>query len=375
MKKQDLTTVLCRDSLVDISAFVDGLSTLPDDTTPMIHDAFENDDFWLFSQSSPTQTAHTGLQLSWSIDSDTLNCRMTIDDSHSPSDQQDSAVGEMFRPIHAHIQGRKNNQELFPEEQNEKSFQLSTEIEPPLSLKLIRGCPNRSLSHSTRNMLSQLHAISAQPVQEFRSSQSLPMKETLPVRETMNLMSPKSTVSVNYNCKEKKKSESPSTNAITTMMISCPSSATTASATFSQELIHASISDGVMSIGNPSSLVTQPFSFVGGMCQGKGMHTQGYSRSNSQRHDPHEQAATYQSLPSESSLSKGADKHSLDSLHFQAEAFWSSRNLPVKEAIPVQKTMISISAKAIVPVKSQLEKRRMLNSTAINNLMLNQSVQ
>jgi hypothetical protein len=178
MKKQDLTTIFCHDSLVDISAFVDGQSTLPDDTTPMIHDAFENDDFWLISQSSPTQTAHTGLQLSWSIDSDILNCRMTIDDSNSPSDQQDSVVRGMFRPVHAHIQGRTNNQELFPEEQDEESFQLSTEIERPLSLKLIRGCPNRYLSHSTRNMLSQLHA----------------------------------TVSVNCNYKQKKNSESPSTN-------------------------------------------------------------------------------------------------------------------------------------------------------------------
>jgi hypothetical protein len=356
MEKQDLTTIFCHDSLVDISAFVDGLSTLPEDTTPMIHDAFENDDFWLISQLSPTQTARTGLPLSWSIDSDALNCRMTIDDSRSPNDQQDSVVGGMFRSIHAHIQGRTNNQELLPEEQEEESFQLSTEIERPLSLKMIRGCPNRYSSHSTRKMLSQLHTISAQPLQEFRSSQTLPMKETLPTQKTTNLISPKSTVSVNCNYKEEKNSESPSTNAITAMMISCPSSATTASTTFSQELIYASISDGVMSIGDPPSLVTQPFSFVGEMCQGKRMHTQGYSHSNTQRHDPNEQVATYQSLPLESSFSMGTDKHSLESLHFQAEAFWSSRNLPVKEAIPVQKTLISISAKAIVPVKTQLKK-------------------
>jgi hypothetical protein len=90
----------------------------------------------------------------------------------------------MFRPIHVHIPGHTKNQELFPEEQDEESFQLSTEIERPLSLTLIRGCSYRYLSHSTRNMLSQLHAISAPPLQEFRSPQSLPIKETLLVHST-----------------------------------------------------------------------------------------------------------------------------------------------------------------------------------------------
>jgi hypothetical protein len=34
----------------------------------------------------------------------------------------------------------------------------------------------------------------------------------------------------------------------------------------------------------------------------KRIHTQGYSHLNTQRHDPHEQVATYQSPPLESSL-------------------------------------------------------------------------